>query len=174
MTNKKRVYRKLYLDKNELRTRALEARSVVLAGNWASDAFGKLLIQLATHIAGGSQFARYEAEVKQDLISSGICHAMRCIKYLKEDFDAKQFFNFITKSIYFGFVKFLRAYYKEKNLRRNMLINRLLRIQGERNLTQVVLQCLNDNLQMKYELENRTEHLDVCSTRNSRECRKKK
>lgn len=32
MTNKKRTYRKLYLDKNELRERALEARAAVLAG----------------------------------------------------------------------------------------------------------------------------------------------
>lgn len=169
----KRTYRKLYIDKNELRERAIEARAAVLAGKQASDAFGKLLIQLATHIAGGSQFARYESEVKSDLISSGICYAMRCIRYLKEDFDAKQFFNFITKSVYFGFVKYLKAYYKEKNLKRDMLIKQLLQIQAERNLTSVEQQCLNDNLAMKYDLEHRTEKLDVCSTKNSRECRKK-
>ena len=102
---------------------------------------------IATHLLGDSRYARYPADMKEDMKSEALLKCIKNIKnYMKEYAD--KCFNYYTRCTEHAFWQVLSKHYKQMNITRELTLEAADII--EQNGDPITAQALRDK-QMKIE-----------------------
>lgn len=95
-----------------------------------SNELGKMLYAIAKHLTYYWAFKNYPEQLKEDMISHA-CYKM--IKYINSyNFEYKNPFSYFTQICYNAFLGPINQYYKDKNMKRDMIINTISEIQSSK------------------------------------------
>ena len=95
-----------------------------------SNELGKMLYAIAKHLTYYWAFKNYPEHLKEDMISHA-CYKM--IKYINSyNFKYKNPFAYFTQICYNAFLGPISQYYKDKNMKRDMIINTISEIQSSK------------------------------------------
>jgi hypothetical protein len=95
-----------------------------------SNELGKMLYAIAKHLTYYWAFKNYPEQLKEDMISHA-CYKM--IKYINSyNFEYKNPFAYFTQICYNAFLGPIGQYYKDKNMKRDMIINTISEIQSSK------------------------------------------
>lgn len=95
-----------------------------------SNELGKMLYLIAKHLTYYWAFKNYPEALKEDMVSAA-CFKM--IKYINSyNFDYKNPFAYFTQICYNAFLGPITQYYKDKNIKRDMILNTISEIQSSK------------------------------------------
>lgn len=89
-----------------------------------SETMGQQMLTLADHVMKSHSFCGYPYQMKQDMIQEGVIKIMKNLKNMKEEYHGS-FFSYWTRCVWTSSIVYLREHYKEVNMRRQMILDKL-------------------------------------------------
>lgn len=103
-----------------------------------SENLGKMILQIVTKLTNHSAFRNYSYDLKQEMISYGCFKIVQGLK--NYNFKFNNVFAYITQAAWNANINVCIKYYKQLNLRRELIKNKLSQLEcmGDFNTTKII------------------------------------
>lgn len=106
-----------YIDAEELRNEYKKSQE---AGR-CTERLGQMFMTVADHVTGCANFRRYPNAVKEDMKSLALLKLVKSVDTADlERFNAKQIFNYVSRTVWTAFLTELSKHYRQINIKREL------------------------------------------------------